>query len=586
MSLSDLTENPINVTASKGDIDLVTAPVLFADMVTGGQVKQIPYWTGQPVADKILPIDAIGHIEVNDGDDVDAIDAAAAAEVAAIITAASLSGPVSNGHIYKTSADENYLLAFEGAPGSEVFFLIPVTFDADNDSWEHDDTRAVSGNLDLAGVTTALGTAPIEHDVLGTIIQTSGIATHFASDPFYDGQGLGDGDDIIITFSFVEEDATNFGDVYTTPDPTSTSSDKIWGFTDAQKDDTREALSAFSDVANIYFHEISETADIVGTFRFGMTDHALNGNKDAAGWAFGPGGSYANADIWIANYDDTDPDAYAAAHDMSAGTMGALTLLHEIGHALGLKHTFAHPAVDRSLESNTYSLMSYTAPEEGWYNGTDNWAISHTPMLLDVAALQFLYGAQTHNEEDTTYTWDETIPFASTIWDSSGIDTLDFSNFTLGHDISLVDGTSSTISFPEYDFNTQTGWDFGQLPDNLSIAAGAEIENVIGGDGNDTIVGNSLANLIDGGPGDDTMTGGDGADIFEFFNDFGDDNIVDFVVNSDKLKFLDEDQNLIASGSITPESVDGNLVLTLGDSSLTLTGLGETSFNDSFLVIA
>ena len=99
-------------------------------------------------------------------------------------------------------------------------------------------------------------------------------------------------------------------------------------------------------------------------------------------------------------------------------------------------------------------------------------------------------------------------------------------------------------------------------------------------------MGNSLANLIDGGPGDDTMTGGDGADIFEFFNDFGDDNIVDFDVTSDKLKFLDEDQNLIASGSITPESVDGNLVLTLGDSSLTLTGLGETSFNDSFLVIA
>ena len=29
--------------------------------------------------------------------------------------------------------------------------------------------------------------------------------------------------------------------------------------------------------------------------------------------------------------------------------MGALTLLHEIGHALGLKHTFAHPVVDLSL---------------------------------------------------------------------------------------------------------------------------------------------------------------------------------------------------------------------------------------------
>ena len=47
-----------------------------------------------------------------------------------------------------------------------------------------------------------------------------------------------------------------------------------------QKDDTREALSAFSDVANIYFHEISETADIE-TFRFGMTDHASMEAKDA-----------------------------------------------------------------------------------------------------------------------------------------------------------------------------------------------------------------------------------------------------------------------------------------------------------------
>ena len=216
----------------------------------------------------------------------------------------------------------------------------------------------------------------------------------------------------------------------------------------------------------------------------------------------------------------------------------------------------------------------------------NNWAISHTPMLLDVAALQFLYGAQTHNVGPTTYTWDETIPFASTIWDSSGIDTLDFSNFTLGHNISLVDGTSSTINFPDYDYTTQTGWDFGQLPNNLSIAPGAEIENVIGGDGNDTIVGNGLANTINGGLGDDTMTGGNGADIFEFFNDFGDDNILDFDTSSDKLKFLDENLNLIASASITTEHVDGNLVLTLGDSSLTLTGLAGTTLDDSFLVIA
>ena len=580
LSLSDLTN--INVTASKGDMDLVSAPILYSDMVTGGQLKQIPYWTGQPVADKIVPIDVIGRTEVADGDDVAAIDAAAATEVADIITAAGLSGPVSDGHIYKTSGDDNYLLVFEGDPGSEIFSLVPVTRSDSDSPWGYDTSGTLVENLNLTEVTSELGTAPVEPDVLGTIIQTNGLATHFASDPFYNGQGLGDGDDIIITFSFVEEDASNFGDVYTTPDPTS--NDKIWGFTDEQKDDTREALSAFSDVANIYFHEISETDDIVGTFRFGMTDHALNGNKDAAGWAFGPGGSYANADIWIANYDTSDPDAYAATHDMSTGTMGALTLLHEIGHALGLKHTFAHPVVDRSLESNTYSLMSYTAPEEGWYNGLDNWAISHTPMLLDVGALQFLYGAQTHNETDTTYSWDETIPFASTIWDSSGIDTLDFSNFTLGHDISLVDGTSSTISFPEYDYTTKIGWDFGQLPDNLSIAHGAIIENVIAGSGDDKIIGNDEDNIL---------TGGAGADVFEFNADFGFDIITDFVLGEDTLRFLDSDGSTVITNPDTFHvavldgedtiSVGGDLILSILDGQLTLEGLASVGFDDSFL---
>jgi hypothetical protein len=579
-SLSALTE--IYVKASKGDVDLVSAPVLYSEMVTGGQVKQIPYWAGPPVADKIVPIDVIGHSEVNEGDDVAAIDAAAATEVADIITAAGLTGPVSEGHIYKTSANINYLLAFEGDPGSEIFSLIPVNRADSNSPWGYDSTESLVGSLDFSGVTTELGTAPVEHDVLGTIMQTDGTSTHFASDPFYDGQGLGDGDDIIITYSFVEEDATNFGAVYTTPDPNS--SDKIWGFTDTQKDDVREALGAFSNVANIYFHEISETNDTVGTFRFGMTDHELYGNRDAAGWAFGPGDSYANGDVWIANYDTTDPDAYAAAHDMSAGTIGALTLLHEIGHGLGLKHTFGHPVVDRSLESNSYSLMSYTAPEEAWYD-SGSWAISYTPMVLDVAALQFLYGAQTYNETDTTYSWDESIPFGSTIWDSGGIDALDFSNFTLGHDISLVDGTSSTISFPVRDYNTQTGWDVRQLPDNLTIAHGAEIENAIGGAGDDVIVGNELSNVLNGGLGNDTLTGGDEDDIFEFFADFGDDTISDFVPGSDLLRFFDSSNTFIPANLILAEAVGDDLVLSIGDNSLTLADLDDAIFDSTFLDI-
>jgi Ca2+-binding RTX toxin-like protein len=207
-------------------------------------------------------------------------------------------------------------------------------------------------------------------------------------------------------------------------------------------------------------------------------------------------------------------------------------------------------------------------------------------MILDVAALQFLYGAQTHNETDTTYSWDETVPFAATIWDTAGIDTLDFSNFTLGHDISLVDGTSSTISFPVYDYNTQKGWDVRQLPDNLSISSGAEIENAIGGAGNDTIVGNDLSNVINGGLGDDNLTGGGEDDIFEFFADFGDDIIADFIVDSDLLRFFDLSDTVITADAITAEDVGDDLVLAIGDNSLTLLDRAGETFGDNFLDIA
>ena len=526
------------------DINLIQGGFTINDLFSQVAVDAIPIYAGPPVAQKIVPIDVIGHEKAQDGDsdaDIAAMDAAAAAEVAAIINAAGLSGPVSDGHIYKTSETSNYLLAFEGGPGSETFSLIPVSRSANDQPWQHDGTKSVIGNLDLAGVTSQLGSAPVEHQVLGTIMQSNGKSTHYASDQHYHGLGLGDGDDTIITFSFVEEDSTKFGPGYNYPDPTS--NDKIWEFTDDQKDDVREALGAFSDVINVHFHEITETSDTVGTFRFGMTDHALFGNTNAAGWASGPGGA-AGGDIWIANYDTNDPNAYAAAHDMSPGTVGALTLLHEIGHGLGLKHTFEHPVVDRSLESNTYTLMSYEAPAEAWY-GAGNWAISHTPMILDIEALQFLYGAQTHNETATTYDWDETIPYAGAIWDSGGEDVLDLSNFSTDTLINLNPGTSSTIPF-NYNNSVWT------LDDNLGIPTGVVIENVKTGSGDDLIVGNAESNEITTGAGSDkvVLRAGDGGS-----NLADADKITDFSNGTDMLGL---DDGLLYTDLTIAQGTDSN----------------------------
>ena len=159
--------------------------------------------------------------------------------------------------------------------------------------------------------------------------------------------------------------------------------------------------------------------------------------------------------------------------------------------------------------------MSYSQYDDvwAWIDGESVFTISSTPSLLDITALQYYYGEQeTTNLGNTTYTFED-FPFAEAIWDAGGDeDLLDFSNFTTDLTVSLVSGTSSTIptTIPSGEW---------EMTDNLGIALGAEIENAIGGAGNDTIVGNDLGNVINGGLGDDTLTGGDEDDIFEFFAD-------------------------------------------------------------------
>ncbi|MBY6241567.1 hypothetical protein K3F48_10295 [Methylosinus sp. Sm6] len=61
------------------------------------------------------------------------------------------------------------------------------------------------------------------------------------------------------------------------------------------------------------------------------------------------------------------------------------------------------------------------------------------------------------------------------------------------------------------------------------------IENVTGGSGADTLVGDGKANTLLGGGGDDTLTGAGGADIFVFAPAFGRDVVTDFT-SSDTLR--------------------------------------------------
>ena len=97
------------------------------------------------------------------------------------------------------------------------------------------------------------------------------------------------------------------------------------------------------------------------------------------------------------------------------------------------------------------------------------------------------------------------------------------------------------------------------------------IENVTTGDGNDTIEGNALDNILNGGAGndtingsygDDTLTGGDGSDSFVLDAIFGDDTITDFDGSSDMI-----DLSAIVGASLTTAiTSDGDVRLTVEDS--------------------
>ena len=83
---------------------------------------------------------------------------------------------------------------------------------------------------------------------------------------------------------------------------------------------------------------------------------------------------------------------------------------------------------------------------------------------------------------------------------------------------------------------------------NISIAFGAEIENAVGSNNNDTIFGNELDNRIIGGNGndfirgnggDDVITGGAGADTFAFTIADGDNRINEQqLAGRDRLEFI------------------------------------------------
>jgi len=133
-----------------------------------------------------------------------------------------------------------------------------------------------------------------------------------------------------------------------------------------------------------------------------------------------------------------------------------------------------------------------------------------TPMLLDVQAIQFLYGADYgYRADDDTYAYTDAATYHETIWDAGGSDAIRYSGYRDAA-IDLRAGQGSQIGTPVY-VQSAAGANL-YAANNIWIAYGVAIENAAGGYGNDTLTGNDGDNLLEGNDGDDTLNGGAGND--------------------------------------------------------------------------
>lgn len=330
-------------------------------------------------------------------------------------------------------------------------------------------------------------------------------------------------------------------------------------FTDGQAEAARAVLAEIAAVSGLSFTEATDS-DSGGGYR--TTDPGDDDDKadirlartevTATAYAYYPGPFGESGDVWL-RASAAATDAGAMLEDVARGGWGRHTLLHEIGHAVGLKHGHHSGGTNMQVlpvewDGMEFTVMSYRsyvgAPVDKGY-GNEYWGFAQSLMMLDIAALQQAYGANHATRAgDTVYRFDPVTGEMSidgvgqgapgdnrlflTIWDGDGVDAYDFSAYATDLSIDLAPGGWCDLDVGGTAQRAWLGdghWARGHVFNALMHEGDPRslIENARGGSGNDVIRGNLADNSLVGAGGNDILDGLDGDDML--WGGSGDDSL-------------------------------------------------------------